>query len=161
VPEEDPVRRRLSLLAALLVALAAVFGLLALHDRPPVRPGAWLATASLQARYETIEGRRVRYVRTGSGPAVVLVHGFGSSLYTWKDVIPLLAVGHDVVALDLPGFGESEQPTDLSFDDLPGAVLGLMDRLGIERAALVGNSMGGRRRYSQPPRAPGASAPWC
>jgi pimeloyl-ACP methyl ester carboxylesterase len=82
-------------------------------------------------------------VRKGSGPAVVLVHGFGSSLYTWKDVIPALAARHDVVALDLPGFGESDLPADLSFEDLPRAVLGLMDRLGIERAALVGNSMGG------------------
>ena len=74
---------------------------------------------------------------------MVLLHGFGSSLYTWKDVIPALAASHDVVALDLPGFGESDQPKDLSFEDLPRAVLGLMDRLGIMRAALVGNSMGG------------------
>ncbi|HYN04773.1 MAG TPA: alpha/beta fold hydrolase, partial [Vicinamibacteria bacterium] len=61
----------------------------------------------------------------------------------WKDVIPALAASHDVVALDLPGFGQSDQPADLSFADLPQAVLGLMDRLGIERASLVGNSMGG------------------
>jgi pimeloyl-ACP methyl ester carboxylesterase len=85
----------------------------------------------------------VRYVRTGSGPAVVLVHGFGSSLYTWKEVIPALAAAHDVVALDLPGFGESDRPADLSFEDLPRAVLGLIDRLGIARASLVGNSLGG------------------
>ena len=74
---------------------------------------------------------------------MVLVHGFGSSLYTWKDVIPALAASHDVLALDLPGFGGSDQPADLSFEDLPRSVLGLMDRLGIERASLVGNSMGG------------------
>jgi pimeloyl-ACP methyl ester carboxylesterase len=137
------VRRPLSRLAALLVALAAGLGLLALYDRPPVVPGAWLAEASLEARHATIDGRRVRYVRAGSGPAVVLVHGFGSSLYTWKGVIPALAAGHHVVALDLPGFGGSDQPADLSFEDLPRAVLGLIDRLGIERASLVGNSMGG------------------
>jgi pimeloyl-ACP methyl ester carboxylesterase len=137
------VRRHLSRLAALLVALAAGLFLLARHDRPPVVPGAWLAAASLEARHETIEGRRLRYVRAGLGPAVVLLHGFGSSLYTWKDVIPALAASHDVVALDLPGFGESDQPADLSFEDFPRAVLGLMDRLGIERASLVGNSMGG------------------
>ena len=137
------MRRALSRPAALLVAVGASLLLLALHDRPPVTPGAWLATASLEARHETVNGHRLRYVRAGSGPAVVLVHGFGSSLYTWKDVIPALAASHDVVALDLPGFGESDQPADLSFEDLPRAVLGLMDRLGIARAALVGNSMGG------------------
>ena len=85
----------------------------------------------------------------------MLVHGFGSSLYTWKDVIPGLAADHDVVALDLPGFGLSDQPADLTVDDLPRAVIGLMDRLGMRSAALVGNSMGGaavalRRRASTP-----------
>jgi len=48
-----------------------------------------------------------------------------------------------VVALDLPGFGGSERPADLSFADFPRAVVGLLDRLGIGRAALAGNSMGG------------------
>jgi len=137
------MRRALARLGLALLLLGALFGALALHDRPPVAPGSWLAAASLEARYETMGGHRIRYVRAGAGPAVVLVHGFGSSLYTWKDVIPALAAGHDVVALDLPGFGQSDQPADLSFEDFPRAVLGLMDRLGIERAALVGNSMGG------------------
>lgn len=137
------MRRALARLGLALLLLGALFGALALHDRPPVAPGSWLAAASLEARHETIGGHRIRYVRAGAGPAVVLVHGFGSSLYTWKDVIPALAVAHDVVALDLPGFGQSDQPADLSFEDFPRAVLGLMDRLGIERAALVGNSMGG------------------
>ena len=137
------MRRPLTGLVLALLLAAGLAGALALYDQPPVVPGSWLAAASLEARYEATGGHRVRYVRTGSGPAVVLVHGFGSSLYTWKDVIPALAAGHDVVALDLPGFGQSDQPADLSFEDFPRAVLGLMDRLGIERAALVGNSMGG------------------
>jgi pimeloyl-ACP methyl ester carboxylesterase len=137
------VPRRLALPLAGLLLLGALLGALAVHDRPPVAPGSWLAASGLAERYETVDGHRLRYVRAGSGPAVVLVHGFGSSLYTWKDVIPALALRHDVVALDLPGFGQSDQPPDLSFADFPRAVLGLMDRLGIEKAALVGNSMGG------------------
>ena len=133
---------------ARIVALGAgvpalVLGGLALHDRAAPRPAPWIAATGLEARFETVDGRRLRYVRTGAGPAVVLVHGFGSSLYTWKDVIPGLARDHDVVALDMPGFGLSDQPGDLAVDDLPRAVLGLMDRLGIDRAALVGNSLGG------------------
>jgi pimeloyl-ACP methyl ester carboxylesterase len=137
------VRRTLGCLGVALLAVVGVLVAAWLYDRPPVRPGAWLQKAGLDARYETVDGRRLRYVRAGSGPAVVLVHGFGSSVYTWKDVVPGLARGHDVVALDLPGFGGSDQPSDLSFEDLPRAVIGLMDSLGIERAALVGNSMGG------------------
>jgi pimeloyl-ACP methyl ester carboxylesterase len=136
--------RRLAVrLAAGFVGVGALLAALAIHDRPPVLPGSWLAAAGLTPQYETVDGKRLRYVRTGSGPAVVLVHGFGSSLYTWKDVIPALAEGHEVVALDLPGFGLSDQPADLGFADFPRAVLGLMDRLGIGKAALVGNSMGG------------------
>ena len=137
------VRRIVTRLAVLLALVGALVGALAVYDRPPVAPGTWLAAAGLEARHETVDGHRLRYVRAGSGPAVVLVHGFASSLYTWKDVIPALAAGHDVVALDLPGFGQSDQPADLSFEDFPRAVLGLMDRLGIGKAALVGNSMGG------------------
>jgi len=137
------VRRPLARAAAALLVVAALLGALALHDRPPVAPGSWLAASGLAARYETVDGHRLRYVRTGSGPAVVLVHGIFSSLYTWKDVIPALAVRHDVVALDLPGFGQSDQPADLAFEDFPRAVLGLMDRLGVGKASLVGNSLGG------------------
>ena len=141
------MRRILTRLAVLLALVGALVGALAVYDRPPVAPGTWLAAAGLEARHETVDGHRLRYVRAGSGPAVVLVHGFGSSLYTWKDVIPALAASHDVVALDLPGFGQSDQPADLSFEDFPRAVLGLMDRLGIERRpSLVGNSMGGADR---------------
>ncbi len=131
------------LVTGAFLLLAVVFGAASLHDRPPMTPGAWLSRSGLEARYQTVAGRRLRFVRTGSGPAVVLVHGFGSSIYTWKDLIPALAARHDVIALDLPGFGESDQPADLVFADLPRAVLGLLDTLGIERAALVGNSMGG------------------
>ncbi len=131
-----------------LVALAALFGLgLALlllwPEAKPGPTGGWLKAAGLTPRFETVEGYRVRYVRAGSGPAVVLLHGLASSIYTWKDVMPALARDHDVLALDLPGFGESDQPPDLDAARYPAVVLGLMDRLGLARAALVGNSMGG------------------
>jgi pimeloyl-ACP methyl ester carboxylesterase len=135
-------RRRSRLLAALVAALL-LWWLAARFDRPPVPPGRWLVAAGLEPREADVGGRRIRYVRAGAGSPVLLVHGFASSLYTWKDVLPGLARDHDVVALDLPGFGWSEQPPDLSFADFPAAVLGLMDALGLDRAALVGNSLGG------------------
>lgn len=120
-----------------------VFAALWLYELGAPRPEPWLAAAGLEPRFEMVHGHRLRFVRAGRGPAVVLVHGFGSSLYTWKAVMPELSRAHDVLALDLPGFGESEQPADLSLDELPAAVTGLMERLGIARAALVGSSMGG------------------
>lgn len=133
-------------LAGFALLIGALVLVAARHDRLPVAPGAWLASSGLEASFETVNGHRLRYVRAGgvrAGPPVVLVHGFASSLFTWKDVLPALSRSHDVIALDLPGFGLSDLPADLSFEDLPSAVLGLMERLGVERAALVGNSMGG------------------
>jgi 4,5:9,10-diseco-3-hydroxy-5,9,17-trioxoandrosta-1(10),2-diene-4-oate hydrolase len=137
------MRRLVRVGAWTAAGFALLLGTLAWYDRAAPPPAPWLAGQGLEARYETVDGRRLRYVRAGRGSPVVLVHGFGSSLATWKDVIPDLARDHDVVALDLPGFGLSDQPADLSVDDLPRAVLGLMDRLSMERAALVGNSLGG------------------
>jgi len=137
------VRRAVVLL---LIAGGLVF-ILPAEKAPPA--GAWLTKAGLDSR--TIRVSRgpaagfldIRYVRKGQGPAVVLIHGLASSIYSWAEVIGPLSQSFDVIALDLPGFGGSSQPGDLSFDDLPRAVLGLMDSLEVKRAHFVGNSMGG------------------
>ena len=131
--------------AAGLLLAAAVVGaiLVARGEAPPQPPNQWWQRAGVQPRYADLAGLRVRYVRRGGGPALILLHGLGSSIYTWADVIPALARDHDVVAVDLPGFGGSDIPDELSSSVLPTTVLGLMDRLGISRATLVGNSLGG------------------
>lgn len=139
-------RRRRTVLLGLVALLAVVtilFFLGQARERPFGPTGKWLAALGLEPRFESVAGRRVRFVRKGSGPAIVLLHGFASSIYTWKDVLPALARDHDVLALDLPGFGQSDCPPDLSFDEYPAVVLGLLDRLGVSRATLVGSSMGG------------------
>jgi pimeloyl-ACP methyl ester carboxylesterase len=132
---------RAAAVAAGVLALALVALSFVPERVPPT--GAWLLRLGIEARFETVDGVSLRYVRTGSGPSIVLVHGFGSSIHTWKELIPPLAAGHDVLALDLPGFGASGFPERLSAAHLPRAVLGLMDRLGVERATLAGNSLGG------------------
>jgi pimeloyl-ACP methyl ester carboxylesterase len=58
-------------------------------------------------------------------------------------VLPALAARHDVVAIDLPGFGGSSIPRPLQGASYPGVVLAVMDHLGMRRASLVGNSLGG------------------
>jgi pimeloyl-ACP methyl ester carboxylesterase len=137
------VRRLLRAVGVATVAVVASLAGLALHDRSAPPPADWLRSAGLQARFETVGGHRLRYLRSGRGPAVVLVHGFASSLLTWKEVLPELTSDHEVIALDLPGFGLSDQPADLTVDELPASVIGLMDALRVPRAALVGNSLGG------------------
>jgi len=108
------------------------------------------------ARYAEVQGRRVRYVRAGHGDAVVLVHGYGESLVSWRGVFDRIAGHHDVVALDLPGFGLSSKleggyQTDSLADDLSVFLYGL----GIRRAVLVGHSLGGAVVAAAAIRAPG------
>lgn len=134
--------RRVAAAVLLLAAVGAAIAV-ARGEAPPAPPGQWWRRAGVEPRYEDLDGLRVRYVRRGRGPALVLLHGFASSIYTWAEVIPALADDHDVVAVDLPGFGGSDIRPDLSPSFYPATVLDLMDRLGIARAALVGNSLGG------------------
>lgn len=122
----------------LLVALATLSsGCLAFHTGAmPGEPEG--------ATFLSIDGVRVRYVDEGTGSPVVLVHGFASSLETWTAVIPqLVEHGHRVIALDLRGFGWTDRPPgDYSSEAQARLVLGLMDQLGVERAAVVGHSYG-------------------
>jgi pimeloyl-ACP methyl ester carboxylesterase len=89
-----------------------------------------------------IEGLRLAYTVTGSGPPAVLVHGLGGSGRWWSPVVPDLARDHTVHVLDLVGFGASaNQPFALESAALQ--VAAFMDALGIHGALLVGHSMGG------------------
>lgn len=104
-----------------------------------------------RAEYNTtsVWGLNVRYVDTGKageGPVVLLLHGLADSLISWYCNIDFLAdAGYRVIALDLPGFGESDKPSHLEYD--PGSaadfVYDFCQELGIEKLSLVGNSAGG------------------
>jgi pimeloyl-ACP methyl ester carboxylesterase len=131
-------------LGCAVAAAAAGLGAWWLFGEPVPGPvGGWMERARVAPAFVDVPEARVRYVRKGSGPPVVLLHGFASSLYTWKDVLPALAAGHDVVAIDLPGFGGSSIPRPLQAASYPGVILAVMDGLGLDRASLVGNSLGG------------------
>ncbi|SHM58668.1 alpha/beta fold hydrolase [Cryptosporangium aurantiacum] len=84
------------------------------------------------------------YTRCGSGTPLVLLHGLGSSRGAWDPVVPDLAERFDVIAVDLPGFGESAplraEPTPAA---LAAAVAHLLDALRIDTPHVAGNSLGG------------------
>ncbi|AOE60446.1 acetoin dehydrogenase dihydrolipoyllysine-residue acetyltransferase subunit [Pseudomonas corrugata] len=92
-----------------------------------------------------LDGRVIRYFERGEGGMpLVLVHGFGGDLNNWLFNHEALAAGRRVIALDLPGHGESGKTLQRGdLDELSGAVLALLDHLDISVAHLVGHSMGG------------------
>ncbi len=96
-------------------------------------------------RFVALAEGQLRYRQVGSGPAVVLIHGFASSLFTWRRLTPLLAPDHSVYALDLLGFGLSDKPTraDLSLEGHGRRVVQLLEALDLWEVTLVGHSMGG------------------
>ncbi len=121
---------------------------------------AWLYTpdrqgAALKAVYALppsvfldLAGVRLHVRDTGprAAPAVILLHGFGASLQTWEDWARDLERDHRVIRYDMPGFGLTGADPSGDYTDARGiaVLLALMDRLGVARASIVGNSMGGR-----------------
>lgn len=95
-----------------------------------------------------VDGASVHYQEFGdsSKPTILLIHGYTASLYVWHATAPALADnGFHVVAIDLVGFGYSEKPAwfDYSIVSQARIVSRFMDRLGIGRATVIGNSYGG------------------
>jgi pimeloyl-ACP methyl ester carboxylesterase len=131
------------------VAGVAVLGIAALSIwlYAPDKPRAALETAYL-GDYLTVDGVRLRLRDTGprDAPAVILLHGFGASLETWEGWAKPLSANFRVIRFDLPGFGlTGADPTGDYSDARSIRILtGLMDQLGIARAGIIGNSLGGR-----------------
>jgi pimeloyl-ACP methyl ester carboxylesterase len=97
-----------------------------------------------EMQYRTIHGYRRAFVHAGKGPALLLIHGIGDSSETWRSLIPLLARDHTVIAPDLLGHGRSDKPrADYSVAGYANAMRDLLSVLGIERATVLGHSLGG------------------
>ena len=96
------------------------------------------------SHFADIDGVRIHYQEKGTGTPLILIHGYTSLTYTWKEVFEPLSKSFRVIALDLKGFGFSSKP-DGDYTRRAQAVLvaHLLDQLHIEKAWLCGSSMGG------------------
>lgn len=145
------LRILLVIVAVLIVAALVIPFLIPVMPLESTLPPAELAESD--SLFVEVDGLQVHYKEAGAGePALLLLHGFAASTFSWREVMdPLAGDGRRVVAFDRPAFGLTERP-------LPGAwqgdnpyspeaqadlTVGLMDATGIERAVLVGNSAGG------------------
>ena len=100
--------------------------------------------AKVTTRYAEISDKTLAYLDIGQGPAVVVVHGVGGHKEDWKGVAEALAKTHRVIAVDMLGFGQSSKVgDDLSMPVQAAAIAVLLDQLGLPKASLVGNSVGG------------------
>jgi pimeloyl-ACP methyl ester carboxylesterase len=140
------MKRFLQFLLALIV-IAAVALTLFWFARPAdvsfdqVRAGI---PNSDYSHFIDVDGVKMHYQEKGTGTPLVLLHGYTSSTYSWKDVLEPLSKSFHVIAVDLKGFGLSEKP-DGDYTRRAQAVLiaHLLAQLNIEKAWLCGNSMGG------------------
>jgi pimeloyl-ACP methyl ester carboxylesterase len=144
--------------ALIVVALALVAGVTWLWT--PDRP-----RAALEAKYlatpgdmRMVSGVRLHVRDTGprTAPAIVMIHGLGSSLHTWQAWADALDADFRVVRFDLPGSGLSEPDPTGDYSDARSLQIlaALMDQLGIAQADLIGNSIGGRLAWSFAARNP-------
>lgn len=101
-----------------------------------------------QVRFRTVETNNIRMhiAEQGTGPLVILCHGFPESWYSWRYQIPALAAaGFHVVAPDQRGYGKTDKPAaieDYSMPELVGDIVGLVKALGSEKAILIGHDWG-------------------
>ncbi|MBW1988107.1 MAG: alpha/beta hydrolase, partial [Deltaproteobacteria bacterium] len=138
------MQKAVPLFAVVFAAALTLLGCGAFVDR---LPSGQIPDPSPQDKFVTVDGIRIHYQEwENPGEDVVLIHGYASSTYTWKDVAPVLADhGYHVYAVDLKGFGWSDKPGDDRYapEDFMECVNSWMDAVGLESAVLAGNSMGG------------------
>jgi pimeloyl-ACP methyl ester carboxylesterase len=92
-----------------------------------------------------VQGLEIAYREVGSGSPVVLLHGWPTSSFLWRNVTPTIAEGNRVIAPDLPGFGASSKPLDARYDFelFEAAIDGLLDELEVDEVGLTGHDIGG------------------
>jgi pimeloyl-ACP methyl ester carboxylesterase len=117
----------------------------ALEAYGPVGRSEWMdINWSEHLRWVRVQDRWMNVLDYGEGPPLIFIHGLSGCWQNWLENIPYFARDHRIIAMDLPGFGESEMPVEpISIKGYGATMDELMTELGIDTAQIVGNSMGG------------------
>jgi pimeloyl-ACP methyl ester carboxylesterase len=127
------------------LALILIFAFaIAPSARPDTNPDRDEKNATAESRFTTLDGARIHYVNYGKGSeALVLIHGWTCNIDNWRDQFPDFKKRYHVIAIDLPGHGQSDKPqVTYSMDLFARAVDTVMRDAKVKRAVLVGHSMG-------------------
>lgn len=103
-----------------------------------------------------IDGVSIHFVTGGSGPPILLLHGWPGTWLYWRRLMPALAEHYTVIAVDMPGFGDSQPPPDARKITVSALLRGLMDKIGHSRVSLVSHDMGGTVAYAYAAQFPSA-----
>lgn len=137
----------------LLAATVVLFGMTAGANAvgKPGEPPAGTAQFDRQFTHGrvAVDGGNIHYVRGGSGPALVLLHGWPQTWYEWNKVMPALARKHTVIAMDLPGLGDSSVP-ESGYDKATTAkrIHQAVNKLGFTKAEVMGHDIGALVAYA-------------
>ena len=133
----------LIVVASLILLVLVSFGVEALRRRPST-PKALYWAPNIPIKTTVIDGNTLRYIKTGKGRNLVLLHTLRTQLDIFEKLLPLLSKSFTVHALDYPGHGFSDIPkTDYDPDLFVKSVEGFLDKLGIKDVTLAGISIGG------------------
>ena len=128
--------------AALLTFILFCHSMVACSSPSPI-PAQFDAIERIPIHTVLVHGQQIAYLDVGTGPPVILIHGFGGSMWQWEHQQHTLSQHFRVLTLDLPGAGLSDKPDiDYRTDQMLEFFVGFMDAVQIPQAALVGNSMG-------------------
>ena len=100
------------------------------------------AASGIEKQYAQINGQTIHYLKAGSGPALVLVHGYPESSETWRKIMPELAKMFTVIAPDTRGVGDSSVADNFSLEDVADEIYELVKSLGFKEVCLVGQDFG-------------------
>src|SRR5258708_27829 len=125
------------------LSILAMFALLSFTVSRAVAAYADAPAETISSHTVNIDGVELHYMTAGSGPAVVLLHGYAETSLMWKPLIPMLAARFNVIAPDLPGIGDSAIPTGgLDMKTSAIRIHNLVRSLGIQKAEVVGHDIG-------------------
>jgi pimeloyl-ACP methyl ester carboxylesterase len=128
------MKAALIVIALIAAALAANTLIVDSRTRPTVtRSGGRIVETPVVA---------ANVAEAGTGPAIVMIHGFGAAIDWWDEIAPALAMDHRVIRIDLIGHGGTAAPAS-GYTIPRQAVAAVLDRLGVDRVTVIGHSMGG------------------
>ncbi len=100
---------------------------------------------SISSKHTQVENLNIHYLIAGQGEPILLLHGWPTSSYLWRNIMPQLSEKYQVIAIDLPGFGGSDKRLDdsFSFKYFNRIISGFLDNLGIQKITLGVHDLGG------------------